>query len=148
MSANADALGVPGRLTNDPIKLTAEGPGQLWALMLDTATTFDGLVRANALSEAQANRILDNSFYRNVAGSLGGTQEYMAAERLLELSRDRRFDVVIVDTPPSRNALDFLDAPKTLARFLDHPAILPIELAQAGLQDATSARACRAVRAV
>jgi len=118
----ADALGVPGRLTNDPIKLTAEGPGQLWALMLDTATTFDGLVRANALSEAQANRILDNSFYRNVAGSLGGTQEYMAAERLLELSRDRRFDVVIVDTPPSRNALDFLDAPKTLARFLDHPA--------------------------
>ncbi|HEY4610131.1 MAG TPA: ArsA family ATPase [Ilumatobacteraceae bacterium] len=118
----ADALGVPGQLTNDPVQLDAEGPGQLWALMLDTATTFDGLVKANALTDAQARRILDNSFYRNVAGSLGGTQEYMAAERLLALHRDPRFDLVIVDTPPSRNALDFLDAPKTLARFLDHPA--------------------------
>jgi anion-transporting ArsA/GET3 family ATPase len=118
----ADALGVPGRLTNDPVQLDAQGPGELWALMLDTATTFDGLVKANALTEAQARRILDNTFYRNVAGSLGGTQEYMAAERLLALHRDPRFDLVIVDTPPSRNALDFLDAPKTLARFLDHPA--------------------------
>jgi len=118
----ADALGVPDKLTNDPVRLEVEGPGQLWALMLDTATTFDGLVMANALTDEQARRILNNTFYRNVAGSLGGTQEYMAAERLLELHRDRRFDLVIVDTPPSRNALDFLDAPKTLARFLDHPA--------------------------
>jgi anion-transporting ArsA/GET3 family ATPase len=117
----ADALGVPGGLTNDPIQLDVAGPGQLWALMLDTATTFDGLVEANAASPEQANRILTNSFYRNIAGSLGGTQEYMAAERLLDLHRDRRFDVVIVDTPPTRNALDFLDAPRTLARFLDHP---------------------------
>jgi anion-transporting ArsA/GET3 family ATPase len=117
----ADALGVPGRLTNDPIQLDIDGPGQLWALMLDTATTFDGLVTANAASPEQAARILTNSFYRNIAGSLGGTQEYMAAERLLALHSDKRFDVVIVDTPPTRNALDFLDAPRTLARFLDHP---------------------------
>ncbi|HEY0520440.1 MAG TPA: ArsA family ATPase [Ilumatobacteraceae bacterium] len=117
----ADALGVPGRLTNDPIRLPNKGPGQLWALMLDTATTFDGLVTAYARNREQASRILTNSFYRNIAGSLGGTQEYMAAERLLALHRDRRFDLVIVDTPPTRNALDFLDAPRTLARFLDHP---------------------------
>jgi anion-transporting ArsA/GET3 family ATPase len=117
----ADALGVPGGLTNDPIRLTIDGSGELWALMLDTATTFDGLVTAYAASPDQATRILTNSFYRNIAGSLGGTQEYMAAERLLALHRDKRFDLVIVDTPPNRNALDFLDAPRTLARFLDHP---------------------------
>ena len=117
----ADALGVPGGLTNDPIQLPIDGPGELWALMLDTASTFDGLVLANAANPEQANRILTNGFYRNIAGSLGGTQEYMAAERLLALHLDPRFDLVIVDTPPTRNALDFLDAPRTLARFLDHP---------------------------
>ena len=117
----ADALGVPGGLTNDPIQLPIDGPGELWALMLDTASTFDGLVLANAANPEQANRILTNGFYRNIAGSLGGTQEYMAAERLLALHLDLRFDLVIVDTPPTRNALDFLDAPRTLARFLDHP---------------------------
>ena len=117
----ADALGVPGGLTNDPVRLALDGPGELWALMLDTASTFDGLVRANAQDDAQAERILANRFYRNVAGSLSGTQEYMAAERLHALHRDPRFDLVIVDTPPTRNALDFLDAPSTLARFIDHP---------------------------
>jgi anion-transporting ArsA/GET3 family ATPase len=117
----ADALGVPGGLTNDPIRLPIDGSGELWALMLDTATTFDGLVVANAINAQQATRILANPFYRNIAGSLSGTQEYMAAERLLALHLDKRFDLVIVDTPPTRNALDFLDAPKTLARFLDHP---------------------------
>ncbi len=89
--------------------------------MLDTATTFDGLVRANAADEEQAERILANGFYRNVAGSLSGTQEYMAAERLHALHHDPRFDLVIVDTPPTRNALDFLDAPGTIAQFIDHP---------------------------
>jgi anion-transporting ArsA/GET3 family ATPase len=103
------------------VKLPIDGPGELLALMLDTATTFDGLVVANAINAQQATRILSNSFYRNIAGSLGGTQEYMAAERLLALHLDKRFDLVIVDTPPTRNALDFLDAPRTLSRFLDHP---------------------------
>jgi anion-transporting ArsA/GET3 family ATPase len=117
----ADALGVPGGLTNDPVRLPIDAAGELWALMLDTASTFDGLVRANAENPEQAERILANRFYRNVAGSLSGTQEYMAAERLHALHRDDRFDVVIVDTPPTRNALDFLDAPNTLARFIDHP---------------------------
>ena len=117
----ADALGVPGGLSNDPVRLAVPGDGELWALMLDTATTFDGLVRANAADDEQAERILANGFYRNVAGSLSGTQEYMAAERLHALHLDGRFDLVIVDTPPTRNALDFLDAPRTISRFLDHP---------------------------
>jgi anion-transporting ArsA/GET3 family ATPase len=117
----ADALGVPDGLTNDPVRLAIEAPGELWALMLDAATTFDGLVRANAADDEQAERILANGFYRNVAGSLSGTQEYMAAERLHALHLDDRFDVVVVDTPPTRNALDFLDAPRTISRFIDHP---------------------------
>jgi anion-transporting ArsA/GET3 family ATPase len=119
----ADALGMPGGLTNEPARLDLGdgGPGELWAVMLDTRATFDGLVRANAPSADQAERILANSFYRNIAGALSGTQEYMAAERLHALHGDERFDVVVVDTPPTRNALDFLDAPRTLARFLDHP---------------------------
>lgn len=117
----ADALGVPGGLGNEPTKLEVPGDGELWALMLDTATTFDGLVRANAADPAQAERILANGFYRNVAGSLSGTQEYMAAERLHALHNDARFDLVIVDTPPTRNALDFLDAPGTITKFIDHP---------------------------
>ncbi len=89
--------------------------------MLDTARTFDGLVTANAANAEQAERILNNAFYRNVAGSFSGTQDYMAAERLHALHGDERFDVVIVDTPPTRNALDFLDAPGVISRFLDHP---------------------------
>lgn len=118
----ADALGVPGGLGNDPVRIPVpHASGELWALMLDTATTFDGLVRANAATPDQAERIIANRFYRNIAGSLSGTQEYMAAERLHALHHDPRFDLVIVDTPPTRNALDFLDAPGTLARFIDHP---------------------------
>jgi anion-transporting ArsA/GET3 family ATPase len=120
----ADALGLPDGLGNEPTRLLldgAVGDGELWATMLDTAATFDGIVRANADSPDQAERILANRFYRNIAGALSGTQEYMAAERLHALHSDPRFDVVVVDTPPSRHALDFLDAPGTLSRFLDHP---------------------------
>lgn len=117
----ADALGIPGGLSNEPARLPVEASGELWALMLDAATTFDGLVRSNAETPEQAERILANRFYRNVAGRLSGTQEYMAAERLHELHGDPRFDLVVVDTPPTRHALDFLDAPGTLTRFLDHP---------------------------
>jgi anion-transporting ArsA/GET3 family ATPase len=119
----ADALGLAGGLTNEPARLTLDPSftGEMWATMLDTAATFDSLVRAHAPDAEQAERILANRFYRNIAGALSGTQEYMAAERLHALHDDPRFDVVIVDTPPSRNALDFLEAPGTLARFLDHP---------------------------
>ncbi len=122
----ADALGLEGGLASEPqrIELTGNGDwrpgGELWAMMLDTAATFDGLVRRHADSDEQIERILTNPFYRNIAGALSGTQEYMAAETLHELHGDGRFDLVIVDTPPSRNALDFLEAPGVLARFLDH----------------------------
>jgi len=126
----ADALGLDEGLASEPqlIEVASDringtggpGNGELWAMMLDTAATFDGLVRRHADSDEQIERILGNPFYRNIAGALSGTQEYMAAETLHELHGDDRFDLVIVDTPPSRNALDFLEAPGVLARFLDH----------------------------
>ena len=116
----ADALGLPGGLSGEPRPVEQDGPGELWAMMLDTAATFDALVRRYATDAAQAERIVANAFYRNMAHSLSGTQEYMAAETLHELHGDERFDLVVVDTPPSRNALDFLEAPGVLARFLDH----------------------------
>jgi anion-transporting ArsA/GET3 family ATPase len=116
----ADALGLTDGLASQPQRIDLDGPGELWAMMLDTAATFDGIVRANAESPEQVERILNNGFYRNIAGALSGTQEYMAAETLHALHGDDRFDLVVVDTPPSRNALDFLDAPGVLSRFLDH----------------------------
>ena len=120
----ADALGLAGGLGDEPSQIalddvTNEG-GELWAMMLDTAATFDAIVRRYAADDEQAERILANPFFRNLAGSLSGTQEYMAAETLYLLHNDERFDLVVVDTPPTRNALDFLEAPGVLSRFLDH----------------------------
>jgi anion-transporting ArsA/GET3 family ATPase len=94
--------------------------GQLHALMLDTETTFDQLVQTYARTEAQAAGILNNRFYRNIAGALSGTQEYMAMEKLYELHDRGGFDLIVVDTPPTRHALDFLDAPRRLTRLLDN----------------------------
>ena len=121
----ADALGLAGGLAAEPQRIELAGTGtppegELWAMMLDTAATFDGLVERYADDDLQRQRILENPFYRNIAGALSGTQEYMAAEVLHALHADERFDLVVVDTPPSRNALDFLEAPGVLARFLDH----------------------------
>jgi anion-transporting ArsA/GET3 family ATPase len=124
----ADTLGL-GALTNTARRIDGDWPGELWALMLDTKSTFDNLVTTYSGSPEQAERILDNRFYRNISGALSGTQEYMAGEKLYELHElgaetpegDRvSFDLVIVDTPPTRNALDFLDAPRRLSTFLDH----------------------------
>jgi len=114
----ADAIGVT--LSHQPEQVQAVGPGELWAVMLDTGATFDGLVRTYSKDPSQAENILQNRFYRNMADSLSGTQEFMAAEKLHELHHDTRFDLVVVDTPPTRNALDFLEAPKQLVHFLDH----------------------------
>ena len=115
----ADALGLAG-LSNTPSKIEGDWPGELWALMLDTKSTFDELVLKQSGDEAQANRILGNRFYKNISGALSGTQEYMAMEKLYELHEDTDFELVVVDTPPTRHALDFLDAPRRLTRFLDH----------------------------
>ena len=115
----ADALGLE-TLGNTPHRIPGDFPGELWALMLDPKGTFDDLVRRNAASPEQADGILGNRIYRNLTGALSGTQEYMAMEKLYELAESGDFDLVVVDTPPTRNALDFLDAPRRLTRFLGH----------------------------
>lgn len=118
----ADALGLE-HLTNEAslvVGAIGEGGGQLWALMLDTKSTFDEVVRRNASSPEQAQVILDNKLYRNISSALGGTQEYMAMEKLYELSQSENFDLIVVDTPPTRHTLDFLDAPGRLLRFLNN----------------------------
>ena len=125
----ADALGLPGGLTGEPQRIELPGAsGELWAMMLDTPAMFERVVRRNATTDEQATRIVQNRFYRNMSDALSGTQEFMASEALYELHADERFDLVIVDTPPSRNALDFLEAPGVLARFLDHPVFRLIML--------------------
>jgi anion-transporting ArsA/GET3 family ATPase len=103
----------------DPHGDAAPG-GHLHALMLDTETTFDQLVQEYARNDEQAAGILSNRFYRNIAGALSGTQEYMAMEKLYELHDRGGFDLIVVDTPPTRHALDFLDAPRRLTRLLDN----------------------------
>ncbi len=115
----ADALGL-GELTNEPRQVDGPWSGELWALMLDTKTTFDALVAKYSASPEQAERIISNRLYRNISGALSGTQEYMAMEKLHELHATGRFDVIVIDTPPTRNALDFLDAPRRITRFLDN----------------------------
>jgi anion-transporting ArsA/GET3 family ATPase len=124
----ADALGLEG-LTNTPAEIdpsrwnvdgTARPRGRLHALMLDTKSTFDQLVLDHANDDVQAARILANPFYRNISGVLSGTQEYMAMEKIHELHEHGGFDVIVVDTPPARHALDFLDAPNRLSRLLDN----------------------------
>jgi anion-transporting ArsA/GET3 family ATPase len=115
----ADALGVQS-LPNTPSEVQGDWPGHLHALMLDSKGTFDDLVQRYARTPDQADSILANRLYQNLAGALSGTQEYMAMEKLYELVHSDEFDVVVVDTPPTRNALDLLDAPRRLTRFLEN----------------------------
>ena len=115
----AQALGIKD-LGNVPqrVPLAPEVSGELHAMMLDMRRTFDEMVVQYSGSE-RADAILDNQFYQTVATSLAGTQEYMAMEKLGQLLAEDKWDLIVVDTPPSRNALDFLDAPKRLGSFMD-----------------------------
>jgi anion-transporting ArsA/GET3 family ATPase len=105
-----------------PLDLRRLGLGRsaaLSAMVLDTKRTFDALVERFAGSREARDRILGNRFYQQVSDALAGSHEYMAMEKLLELTADDRFDLVVLDTPPTRHALDFLEAPDRLVSFLD-----------------------------
>jgi anion-transporting ArsA/GET3 family ATPase len=97
--------------------------GSLTAMMLDTKRTFDELVVKYSSSPERAKKLLENRLYKYVSTTLAGTQEYMAMEKLVAVQRDPRFDLVILDTPPTANALDFLDAPGRLAEAIDSAAM-------------------------
>ncbi|MEU6751446.1 ArsA family ATPase [Spirillospora sp. NPDC046719] len=113
----AQSMGL-SELDNNPRRIEIDGDGELHAMMLDMKRTFDEIVEAHADPD-RAKQILANPFYQSLSSSLSGTQEYMAMEKLGQLHRSGAWDLIIVDTPPSRNALDFLDAPERMGRFLD-----------------------------
>jgi anion-transporting ArsA/GET3 family ATPase len=103
--------------------LPVEGSGTLTALMLDQKGAWDALVERHAPSPEVRDRILANRFYQHLSQSFAGSQEYMAVEQLCELYESGRYDLIVVDTPPTRHALDFLEAPQRIADFLDKSVI-------------------------
>lgn len=121
----AQAMGLDERMREPAAvsteRLAAAGvtTGALDAWMLNPDVVFENLVRRMAKSPEQAQRILDSRLFRHLSELVAGMQEYTAAEALYELSTSGRYDLVVLDTPPARNALDFLEAPGKLARFLD-----------------------------
>lgn len=115
----AQSLGLTS-LDNNPRTVSGVSGGRLDAMMLDMKRTFDEVVLAHASGE-KAEQILNNPFYIALSSSFAGTQEYMAMEKLSQLhsAEDKPWDLIVVDTPPSRSALDFLDAPERLSSLLD-----------------------------
>jgi anion-transporting ArsA/GET3 family ATPase len=113
----AQAMGLT-ELDNNPRQVADAGDGRLFAMMLDMKRTFDEVVAAHSTPE-RAEQIYANPFYQSLSSSFAGTQEYMAMEKLAQLVAQDDWDLIVVDTPPSRSALDFLDAPNRLGRFLD-----------------------------
>ena len=123
----ADSLGLD-ELDNVPRRVAAgdraaEGDGELWAMMLDPKATFDDLIDTYSEDAEARDRVLDNRIYRQISGALAGSQEYMAMEKLYELHTEGEYDLLILDTPPSRNALDFLDAPQRVTQFIEGRAM-------------------------
>jgi anion-transporting ArsA/GET3 family ATPase len=121
----AQALGLealenePGRVAGVGEAVGGEGGGgELHAMMLDMRRTFDEMVQSHSTPD-RAAAILANPFYQTISSSFSGTQEYMAMEKLGQLAATGRWDLIVVDTPPSRSALDFLDAPQRMSNFLD-----------------------------
>jgi anion-transporting ArsA/GET3 family ATPase len=120
----ADALGVQGlgnaerRIPDELFREAGVTPrGELWAAMLDTKESWDALIRRHAPDARTRQQILQNPLYRNISGRFVQSHDYIAMERLYEIHAEGNYDLIVVDTPPSRHALDFLDAPKRMADF-------------------------------
>ena len=126
----ANALGLR-ELENEPRRVEQERlgetgievEGELWAMMLDPKRTFDELIERLSPDLARAQEIKANRVYRELSSAVSGSQEFTAIAKLYELDREGDFDLLVLDTPPSRNALDFLDAPGRLSAFLDGRAL-------------------------
>ena len=126
-----DTLGMP-ELASEPTRVALDGlgatpGGELTAMMLDAKRTFDQLVARFAPSLEAAERILQNRLYQYVSGTLAGAQEYMALEKLYEIASADAYDLLIVDTPPTHHALEFLDAPRRVVDLLASRAIAILE---------------------
>jgi anion-transporting ArsA/GET3 family ATPase len=118
----ADSLGLE-ELGNEPRLVEGEFEGELWAMMLDSKRTFDALIERLAPDAATRDEVLSNRIYQQLSNSVAGSQEFTAIAKLYELDQAHEFDLLVLDTPPSRNALDFLDAPSRLSGFFQGRAI-------------------------
>lgn len=118
----ADALGLDG-LSDELTRVDLPGLGELHAAMLDTQSSYDALMTRLGKDEQSTKRILSNPVYRAFSRTLARSHAYIAMERLHDLVQSQRFDFIVVDTPPTRSALDILDAPDNLARFLDDDVV-------------------------
>ncbi|MFI5280024.1 MAG: ArsA family ATPase [Gemmatimonadales bacterium] len=118
-----NALGVGEEAAGEPVRVASDTPGRLDASLLDARATFDRLIARYAPDEPAAQRIVSNRFYHHLAGGLAGILEYMAVERLFEVAAEGRYRRVILDTPPTRQALEFLGAPERIVSFLDSGAL-------------------------
>ena len=114
----ASSLGLP-ELGNEERRVDADVDGELWAMMLDAKRTFDELIELHAPDDATRDAVLSNRIYQELSSAVAGSQEYMAMEKLHELHQEGRYDLLVLDTPPTRNALDFIDAPRKLSAFID-----------------------------
>ena len=135
----AAALGL-GELSGEPRRIDPEllaaqgvdGPGELWAMALDVKRTFDDVIARLSPDEDSREEILTNPVYRELSSAVSGVQELGAVTKLYELNAEHDFDVIVLDTPPSRNALDFLTAPENMLNFLEGRA-LKVFLAPGGI---------------
>jgi anion-transporting ArsA/GET3 family ATPase len=118
----ASSLGL-AELGNEERRVDAPVDGELWAMMLDAKRTFDELIDWHAPDERTRDAVLGNRIYQELSNAVAGSQEYMAMEKLHELHQEGRYDLLVLDTPPTRNALDFLDAPRRLSEFIDSRAL-------------------------
>jgi len=122
----ANSLGLP-YLGNEPVRIDPElfenagikCKGELYGMMVDTKRSFDELIERIAPSKETLDQILQNRYYQNLSSALAGSQEYIATEKMYEIHSSGRFDLIVLDTPPTRHALDFLDAPRRVTEFLD-----------------------------
>ena len=114
----AQAMGLDA-LSHDPQRVPLEAPGELWAMMLDSKHAFDRMVETYAPDQRVRDAIFANHYYQQLSTSLGGSRELVAMERVLEVAQEDAWDLLIVDTPPSQHALDFLDAPERIVNLLD-----------------------------
>jgi anion-transporting ArsA/GET3 family ATPase len=126
----ANSLGLP-ELGNQEVEIASERlraaglepKGSLHALMLDTKRNFDELIGKFAKTEEARKRVLENRFYQTISGNVVGSQEYMAMEKLYELHQARKYDLIVLDTPPTKHALDFLKAPTRMTNVLDRSVL-------------------------
>ena len=122
----ANSLGLP-ELGNEERRVDEERftdaglemRGELWAMMLDAKRTWDEVIERHASDDRTRDAVLGNRIYQELSNAVAGSTEYMAIEKLFELHHEGRYDLLVLDTPPTRNALDFLDAPERLSRFVD-----------------------------